>query len=243
MKKYVAYLRVSTTDQEDSQLGLEGQRRDIQYYLDKNGGEMIEWLTEIESGTAKKSNQRPILDMALQLCKEQDATLLIAKIDRLYRSVYFISKLMMDKTKFIALDNPHATDLTIYIMAAFAEDEAKRISERTKKGLGSIKEQIKRNGSYVSRNGNTITHLGTPQNFSNEGRMKGGEAFKQKALNNPKRKQAKLIIANMMDDFGLSAIATAMNESGMTSPSGKSWHATTVKRLKVEILKEKEAEQ
>ena len=33
---------------------------------------------------------------------------------------------------FVACDNPHANKLTIHILAAVAEDEARRISERTK---------------------------------------------------------------------------------------------------------------
>jgi DNA invertase Pin-like site-specific DNA recombinase len=47
---------------------------------------------------------------------------------------------------FVCCDNPNATPLTIHILAAVAEDEAKRISERTKAALAAYKV-----GGHVSR--------------------------------------------------------------------------------------------
>lgn len=71
---------------------------------------------------------------------------LIAKLDRLARNVHFVTGLMeaskgngKNAVKFVACDMPEANDLTIHIMAAFAEHEAKRISERTKDALRAAK--------------------------------------------------------------------------------------------------------
>jgi DNA invertase Pin-like site-specific DNA recombinase len=81
------------------------------------------------------------------------AKLLIAKLDRLARNVHFITGLMeaakgngRNAVKFVACDMPEANDLTIHIMAAFAEHEAKRISERTKDALTAAKARGKRLG-------------------------------------------------------------------------------------------------
>lgn len=76
---------------------------------------------------------------ALAECKKHGAQLLVAKLDRLARNVHFVSGLMRAGVKFIAVDLPEANDLTIHIMAAFAEHEAKRIGQRTKDALAAAK--------------------------------------------------------------------------------------------------------
>ena len=57
---------------------------------------------------------------------------MVAKLDRLARNVAFTSALMESGVDFVCCDNPHANRLTIHILAAVAEDEARRISERRK---------------------------------------------------------------------------------------------------------------
>jgi DNA invertase Pin-like site-specific DNA recombinase len=67
------------------------------------------------------------------------ATLVIAKLDRLARNVFFISSLMESGVEFVACDNPHATRLTIHILAAVAEHEREMISQRTIAALAAAK--------------------------------------------------------------------------------------------------------
>ena len=62
----------------------------------------------------------------------------IAKLDRLARNVAFISNLMELKVEFEAVDFAQANCLTIHIMAAIAEHEAKMISDRTRGQCGRI---------------------------------------------------------------------------------------------------------
>ena len=93
-------------------------------------------FTEIESGRKK---DRPELNKALELCKEHDATLLIAKLDRLARNVHFISALRDAKVKFVAVDMPEANDTIITILSAFAEAEAKAKKDGGVKKLIGVK--------------------------------------------------------------------------------------------------------
>ena len=134
--KFVAYYRVSTDRQGRSGLGLEAQQDAVKLYL--NGGKwtLIGEFTEIESG---RSSRRPMLASAIALAKKEGATLVIAKLDRLYRNAYFVNKLYHDGIEFVAADNPYANKLSVQILAAVAENEAELISERTRAALAVVK--------------------------------------------------------------------------------------------------------
>jgi DNA invertase Pin-like site-specific DNA recombinase len=136
--KFVTYYRVSTQRQGASGLGLDAQREAVRLFLNGGEWEVLGEHVEIESGR-KTDEERPELRKALDLCRRQGATLLVAKLDRLARSVHFVAGLMKAGVKFVAIDLPEANDLTIHIMAAFAEHEAKRISQRTKDALAAAK--------------------------------------------------------------------------------------------------------
>jgi DNA invertase Pin-like site-specific DNA recombinase len=93
-------------------------------------------FTEIETG---KRNDRPELERALALCRKRKARLVIAKLDRLSRNLAFIAALMDSGVEFVAVDNPHATRLTLHMLAAVAEHEREMIAARTKAALQAAK--------------------------------------------------------------------------------------------------------
>ena len=145
--QFVAYYRVSTDRQGRSGLGLEAQREAVQRHLASVGGTLIAEHTEIETG---KRNDRPELQKALTACRRRRGTrLVIAKLDRLSRNVAFIATMMDSNVEFIAVDNPHATRLTLHILAAVAEHEREMISIRTKAALAAAKARGKRLGVTV----------------------------------------------------------------------------------------------
>ncbi len=135
-RQYIAYYRVSTEEQGKDGHGLDAQRNAVERYLEAHGGHLASEYTEVESG---KKNDRPELTTAINECRRQRATLLIAKLDRLARNVYFISGLIESKVDFVCCDNPHANKVMIQMLAVFAEFERDRISERTKEGLAAAK--------------------------------------------------------------------------------------------------------
>ena len=134
--KFIAYHRVSTDRQGSSGLGLEAQQKAVMDYLNGGDWQLLDALTEIESG---KRSDRPELAKALAECRRHKATLVIAKLDRLARNVAFISGLMEAKVDFVAADMPEANKLTVHIMAAMAEHEREQISARTKAALAAAK--------------------------------------------------------------------------------------------------------
>lgn len=137
---FVTYYRVSTQRQGASGLGLEAQRETVHQFLRGGPWTVVGEFVEIESGR-KSDVGRPELGKALRLAKARGAKLLVAKLDRLSRSVAFVSALMESGVKFTACDLPEANELTIHILAAVAEHEAKRISQRTKDALAAAKKR------------------------------------------------------------------------------------------------------
>ena len=101
------------------------------------------------AGVAKHS-----LTIALHVFVESDARPdwpgsfpIIAKLDRLSRNLAFIAALMESGVEFVAVDNPHATKLTVHILAAVAEHEREMISERTRAALKAAKARETRLGN------------------------------------------------------------------------------------------------
>lgn len=133
---YVCYYRVSTQKQGESGLGLDAQRASVARHVACNPGDVLGEFLETESG--KRAN-RPELLAALELCRKTRATLLIAKLDRLARNVYFISGLLESGVSFVAADQPTKDRFMLHVQAAFAEEEARRISLRTKEALAAAK--------------------------------------------------------------------------------------------------------
>ena len=144
--RFVSYLRVSTARQGASGLGLEAQRAAVAAHL--NGGDwtLLREIVEVESG---KRNDRPALAEALRLCRQQKATLVIAKLDRLARNVHFISGLMESGVEFLAVDMPSANRFVVHILAAVAEQEAEAISKRTKAALQTFRTRAAKQRTQV----------------------------------------------------------------------------------------------
>jgi DNA invertase Pin-like site-specific DNA recombinase len=133
-------MRVSTVGQGLSGLGLEAQEEAIKRYLHKRDRVLARFI-EVESGTRRKRavGDRPQLRRALDICQRRRVPLLIAKLDRLARNVAFIATLMERGVPFVAVDMPNADPFRLHIEAAVAEDESRKISERTKAALAAAK--------------------------------------------------------------------------------------------------------
>ena len=213
--KYIAYYRVSTQRQGQSQLGLKAQREAVNRFISP---ELIgQEFTEVETGTNKK--YRPILNEALQLCLKHDATLIIAKLDRLTRNVAFVSSLLDSGVKFKAVDMPHATDLNIQIMVAIAQHEAKVISTRIKEALAQSDKK-----------------LGTPENLTEEAKLKGLKVIAGNRANNENKKRALAYLrASNLMKLKLREIAERLNTNKFKTSQGKEFTPTQVSRLLKEI--------
>jgi DNA invertase Pin-like site-specific DNA recombinase len=144
-KKVVAYYRVSTARQGSSGLGLEGQKAAVEGHCSRVGASIAREFVEVESG---RHDDRPKLAEALAFARRAKATLLVAKLDRLSRSVRFIATVLDSGADFAACDVPEANRLLLHVLAAVAENEAKAISDRTKAALQAAKVRGVRLGSH-----------------------------------------------------------------------------------------------
>lgn len=212
--KFVAYYRVSTARQGMSGLGLDAQREAVSRYLNGGDWELVGEFTETETGKgADALVKRPQLRAALQACRENGARLLIAKLDRLARNVHFVSGLMESKVKFVAVDMPDANELTVHIMAAFAEHEAKRISERTKDALAAAKAR----GVQLGTTG--------PANLKRNilERREAADAFAAKLSG--------LIAGFRARGLSRRSMVYELNIVGIRTPQGGEWHLGQLSRL------------
>lgn len=211
-RRYVSYLRVSTEGQRDSGLGLAAQREAVTCHLNSNKHELVAEFVETESG---KRADRPELAKALSYAKKHKATLIVAKLDRLSRSVAFLSRLMESGVDFIAADNPHANKLMVHLLAAFAEHERDQISARTKAALAAAKARG--------------VALGNPSNLRDAQRL-GARANAVAAVDHA-ASVAPDILRLRSDGQSLARIADTLNARGMLTRHGAAWTAVQVSRV------------
>jgi DNA invertase Pin-like site-specific DNA recombinase len=210
MTAYIAYYRVSTDKQGNSGLGLEAQRQSVATYC-AGRGDIIAAFTEIESG---RKTARPQLAQALATCRQQRATLVIARLDRLARNVAFIANLMESGVDFVAVDMPEANRLTIHILAAVAEHERELISSRTKAALKAAKARGVR--------------LGNPNPIP--AAKKAMQALK--AQTSAYQATVRPLLQQLQQEgYTLSATARELNQRGVPTARGGRWYATTVKNI------------
>jgi DNA invertase Pin-like site-specific DNA recombinase len=207
---YVAYYRVSTDKQGRSGLGLDAQRHAVTSFVAHKGTIRAEF-TEIESG---RKSDRPQLAAALELCRKQKATLLIARLDRLARNVAFISGLMESRVDFVAVDMPEANRLTIHILAAVAEHEREMIAKRTKDALQAAQARGVRLGNP------------NPRPAAQQGiRVLQAQTAQYHATIRPLLEQLR------QQGYGLAASARELNQRRVPTARGGAWYPTSVRNI------------
>lgn len=245
--KLIGLVRVSTDKQGDSGLGLEAQESAIDAYRRMVGGDLIKTYVEVESGMHDDVDGRPQLRAAAAHANYARARLVIAKIDRLVRSIPVMAYLKQQRVQFVACDNPHANELTIDILVAVAADEGRRISQRTRDALAAYKA-----GRRVSKRVRALHPDGVPaevvealggklgaslpqcRNLDDAARKKGAQAAAT-----ARRKQARDAYAHLIPTMlelraagrSLGQIAEDLNDQGHKTRREKRWSKTQVRRV------------
>jgi DNA invertase Pin-like site-specific DNA recombinase len=217
---FIAYYRVSTSRQGKSGLGIEAQRAAVENYLNGGSWKIIGEFTEVESG---RQSDRPELDKALAAARVRRVPLVVAKVDRLTRSVAFLSRLLEAGVDVRFADLPAIEGPTgrfmLQQMAAVAELEAGMISSRTKAALAAAKARGKKLG------GNRGVEL------SETARAAGRRRLVERA--NERATDLAPTIAELQAAGvrSLRGIAAALNERGIPAANGcGEWSAVQVSR-------------
>jgi DNA invertase Pin-like site-specific DNA recombinase len=209
---------VSTKRQGVSGLGLDAQRDAVRRFV--AGGDLVAEYEEVESG---KRDDRPALDAALRECRLRGATLVIAKLDRLSRSVSFLARLMESGIEFTAVDMPQANRFVIHIMAAVAEQERLMISQRTKAALKAARER------GVTLGGRRGSHR--IEEHGDAGRLRSAEV--RAARSAARAGEINTIIGDLRSGgvTSLNGLAAALNDRSIPAPRGGQWSAGQVRRV------------
>jgi DNA invertase Pin-like site-specific DNA recombinase len=166
-KPAVAYLRVSTTRQGRSGLGLEAQKAALARFAEAEGFEVTAEHIEVETGKgADALDRRPQLRAALVAARKQKCPVLVAKLDRLSRDVHFISGLMVHRVPFIVAElGPDVDPFMLHIYAAVAQKERALIADRTRNALKAAKDRGNASATRASMRSDTsvLPPPGKPQ--------------------------------------------------------------------------------
>lgn len=217
-KRYICYYRVSTKKQGLSGLGLEAQETICKNYVSAQQGIILNSYVEVESG---KNDNREILKQAILECKSTNSVLIIAKLDRLSRSVEFIFSLKNSGVNFVCVDMPELTTMTLGIFATFAQSERERISERITIALAEKKKKG--------------VKLGKPENLKNNFEKAYSNSLTTRQSNATKnennRKAGLLAVSLRNSGITWNEITQTLNDNGFKTRRGCMFGITQVVRL------------
>jgi DNA invertase Pin-like site-specific DNA recombinase len=201
----IGYVRVSTGEQGESGLGLKAQVAAIEAACAMRGWELTGVREEVKSGA--RADNRPVLTEVLSTLRRGDAdAVVVAKLDRLSRSVVDAGRLLEQARKggfnIVALDlgldlSTPTGELVANVLAAVAQWERRMIGVRTSEAL-----QVKFAGGWSS------------------------PSWKVRVPRAVRRRIVKMAAAGLSQR----AIADRLNADGVPAVGGR-WHRGTVIRV------------
>jgi DNA invertase Pin-like site-specific DNA recombinase len=216
-RSIITYIRVSTSQQGRSGLGIEAQRQALSQFAKSEGFEIAREFVEVETGKGSDAlDRRPQLKSALAGARKLKCRVAVAKLDRLSRDVHFISGLMAHKVPFLVAELGLDVDpFVLHLFAALAEKERVLISTRTRQAL------------TVAKARGVV--LGSPN--LHRARESAVEAIRAEADKHAANILPLIRGAQKAGATTLRAIAEALNARGVATARGGQWHATSVKNM------------
>ncbi|MCW2983496.1 MAG: putative resolvase [Conexibacter sp.] len=201
--RVIGYVRVSTSEQADSGLGLDAQRATIATSATPRGWS-VDWVED--AGFSAKDMRRPGIQAALGSLREGKADVLaVSRLDRLSRSMLDFSSLMATAQRegwsIVALDLGVDTttpegEMMAHVRATFAQYERRLISQRTREALA-------------------------------QRRAAGHRLGRARVIGEDVERRARALRATM----SIRKVAAALDAEGFTAPGGGPWQPSTLHRV------------
>lgn len=218
MTKAIAYIRVSTDKQVEEGISLDAQRQKIEAYASLYDLELADVI--VEQGSAKTLEREGLKSVLARLQAGEAGAVIVAKLDRLTRSVADLGYLVEKHFQAAALlsvgeqidTRSAAGRLVLNVLASVSQWERETIAERTSAAM----QHLKAAGRYTGGNAPYGFQIGP------DGQLVECEA-----------EQRVLSIVRQHRQQGLSVrkIANVLSEQGFRSRAGKPFHFQVIGRL------------
>jgi DNA invertase Pin-like site-specific DNA recombinase len=217
----IGYVRVSTSKQGKSGLGIEAQQEALRQFAQTEDFELVRVFIEVETGKGSDAlERRPQLNAALAEARRRRCSIGVAKLDRLSRDVHFISGLMAHKVPFVVAELGADVDpFILHLFAALAEKERTLISVRTTAALAAAKARGVQLGNPKLAQAREAAHKAAAA--ANEAAAERYAATVLPIIREAKRAGAQT----------LREIADALNARGVATARGGQWYAATVRNV------------
>jgi len=222
--RVIGYLRVSTDYQADEGVSLAAQRAKLEAYADLYGLELV--AVYEDGGHSAKTLNRPALQAALAALEAGQAEgLLVAKLDRLSRSVVDMGTLVNRYFQRHALysvgeqiDTSSASGrLVLNLLTTVAQWEREAIGERTSDALTHLKAKgVKLGGECLGWQRTEAT--------DEDGRRIVADIEREVST-------VERIVELREAGLSLRAIAAALTDEGHATKRGGRWQANTVRKV------------
>jgi DNA invertase Pin-like site-specific DNA recombinase len=194
-------------------------RAAVAEFVEYNNGALIEEFVE-------GSKKWPRLAAAIEKCKGADATLVIGKLGQLVKNVRVLTMLLDSRVDFACLDNQQCNRFTVHILAAVAEEEAVKVSQRMRRSMGVLKKKGVKLGSARPGHWDGREHLrGYKKAIAQSTKLRKERTAAAYGFIMPQLKDMRLA-GKTMDE-----IATWLNDHGHQTTAGKPFTQTAVWRL------------
>ena len=151
MKEYIVYLR-SWPKKSRSSVDIATQKEEAARFVSFGAGEgpgrIVGEYTDRET---HRRGERPELAKAIEHAIRAEATLVIVHLGRLGRNVPVTRMLLDSQVEFRCLDRQEVNPKTIHVVANMAEEETRKVSDRSKAALAAARARGVKLGSHDPR--------------------------------------------------------------------------------------------